>query len=112
MRRVLAGVALVTAVTVTPAAQQRPVFRAAVDLVTVDVTVVGADGTLLSTLSRDDFQLSVDGSPRPIVWSEFVPHRTTRTAAGAADHFSTNEAATPGRLVVIAVDQTHIRRIE
>lgn len=90
-------------------------FRSGVDLVTVDVTVVGTDGRPESTLTRDDFTLKVDGRPRRVVSAEFVRH-SSRTADARQRqmpaHFSSNEFAETGRLVVVAVDEPHIRRQE
>ena len=105
---------LITAIALAaPLAAQQPTFRSSVNLVTVDVTVLGRDGRLVETLTRDQFEIAVDGAPRAVVSAEFVPFRKTPLAtATAVDHFSTNEDAQPGRLVLIAVDQTHIRRIE
>jgi VWFA-related protein len=110
------GAALLMAVALSPAVdagQQQPVFRSSVNLVTVDVTVLGRDGRLLETLTREQFEITVDGRPRAVVSAEFVVFRNTPLAtATAADHFSTNEDTQAGRLVLVAVDQTHIRRIE
>ncbi len=93
--------------------EQRPVFRSRVELVTVDVTIVGRDGEPVRNLTADHFEVTVDNSPRRVVWAEFVPHRSKPLAgASPADHFSSNEGVNPGQLVLIAVDQTHIRRVE
>src|SRR5687767_3466766 len=93
--------------------QQPPVFRSSVDLVTADVTVLDAQGKPIQGLAADDFSVEVDGRPRRVVWAEYVPQRTTgQDDAAAAEHFSTNEHADAGRLVLIAIDQMHIRRVE
>lgn len=97
----------------TPA--QQPVFRSRVELVTLDVTVIGRDGDQVDNLTADRFVLTVDGSPRRVVWAEFVAHRPPPLAHGsaaAADHFTSNEGIDPGQLVLIVVDQMHIRRVE
>jgi hypothetical protein len=39
---------------------QQPQFRGGVELVTVDVRVVAADGTVLPGLAREDFELKVE----------------------------------------------------
>ena len=107
----LCGVLIAIALT-TEAAQQT-VFRSGVDVVTADVTVVNGDGRPIPGLGADAFDVKVDGGPRRVVWAEFVPHRVTPLhAADAAQHFSTNEEAAPGRVVMVAVDQAHIRRVE
>jgi VWFA-related protein len=95
------------------AAQQQPVFRSGVELVTIDVTVMDRKGDPLEGLGPDRFEVTVDGAPRRVVWAEFVRHRAAPLVAVApTDHFTTNEGAEPGRIVLIAVDQTHIRRVE
>ena len=94
-------------------AQQAPVFRSGVDLVTVDVTVVDGRGDPIEALGADRFDVTVDGTPRRVVWAEFIRHRTAPLAAAApSDHFATNEGAEPGRIILIAVDPMHIRRVE
>ena len=96
----------------TPLAQQAPKFRSRVDLVTVDVAVLNASGQPVLGLTAEDFELSVDGSNRRVAWAEFVAHRSAAPASITADHFSSNEGLNAGRLVMIAVDQAHIRRVE
>lgn len=102
----------VTMAAATPHAQQPPRFKSGVDLVTVDVAVLNATGEPIPGLTADDFELTVDGSKRRIAWAEFVPHRSAAPASVATDHFSSNEGLNPGRLVLVAVDQAHIRRVE
>src|SRR5262245_14916285 len=88
---------------------QQTTFRSGVDLVTVDVTVVDGTGTPIEVLAADRFNVRVDGSSRRVVWAEYVPHQPTPQApAKSATHFSSNEAARPGRLILVAVDQMHI----
>jgi hypothetical protein len=92
---------------------QQPVFRSGVELVTVDATVLNRSGEPIADLAADRFDVTVDGSPRRVVSAQFVPHRTAPLAASApVDHFTSNEGVDPGRLILVAVDQTHIRRVE
>ncbi len=94
-------------------AAQQTVFRSGVDVVTADVTVVNRDGMPIQGLGADAFEVRVDGSSRRVVWTEFVPHKVTPLGAPeSTEHLSTNEDATPGRIVLVAVDQAHIRRVE
>ena len=60
----VAGTALAGAAVVT--AQQAPVFRAGAQTVPVYVTVTGADGQLVTNLTRDDFEVFDNGQPQPI----------------------------------------------
>ncbi len=58
------GVALAGAAAID--AQQAPVFRAGAQTVPVYVTVTGADGQLVTSLGRDDFEVFDNGLPQPI----------------------------------------------
>jgi VWFA-related protein len=93
---------------------QDVVFRSGVDLVTVDATVVGSDGRPLADLIPADFLLKVDGRPRRVLSAEFIPSAapTTRVPSVPARHFTSNEYVDAGRLIVVAVDQMQIRRLE
>jgi hypothetical protein len=95
-------------------AAQEPVFRASVDIIAVDVAVVGGDGRPVNDLGAPDFVLKVDGRERRVVSAQFVAQEATSDArsALAAQHFTTNEYVERGRHVLIAVDEAHIRRLE
>ncbi|HET9706221.1 MAG TPA: VWA domain-containing protein [Vicinamibacterales bacterium] len=100
-------------------AAEQPTFRTSVDLVTVDAAVHDAAGRPVPDLRAEDFRLEVDGRVRPVTSAQFVSE-----AAGAASpdgvaglpaspiHFSSNEGTDAGRVIVIAVDEAHIRRLE
>ena len=70
------------------------------DVVAVDVQVVDRDGSPISTLGRDDFEVTIDGRQRRIVSAAFMtnaqtaPHGVTPLTADAA----------AGRPVILAVD--------
>ena len=93
-----------------PAAQP-PVFEVGVDIVAVDVSVVDAQGRPVLGLAPEDFTLEVDGRARPVVSAEYVgrdaepPVPRPRPA-----HYSTNEGAAAGRLVLLLVDRGSIGR--
>lgn len=74
MRRWLAcgalGAGLLAAVM---AAQDQPLFRAAGDTVRVFVTVTDRDGRLVTTLTRDDFQVRDEGKAQPITLFDNTP---------------------------------------
>ncbi|HUE85703.1 MAG TPA: VWA domain-containing protein [Vicinamibacterales bacterium] len=111
----MAGLVMGGALPAAPAnAQEAPIFRSGVDLITVDATVVGPDGHADPRLGRDDFVLKVDGKVRRVVSAQFVRHTSTAEEASSSPrfHFSSNEFLDPGRLVVVAVDEPHIRRAE
>ena len=103
---------LAVAVAMPHAQQPGARFKSGVDLVTVDVAVLNGSGQPVPGLTAADFELTVDGDRRRIAWAEFVPHRSAAPESVATDHFSSNEGLNAGRLVLVAVDQNHIRRVE
>lgn len=108
---------LVVAMSAALAAQttpQTPVFRSGVDLIEIDVTVVDGDSFPVRDLQAADFAVTVDGESRPVVQAQFIP---LRPPGGVVPTFSppdeevfssSNTDQTPGRLVVIAVDEASI----
>jgi VWFA-related protein len=101
---------------------QKPVFRAGIDLLSVDATVVDRDGRQITDLSAAEFVVEVDGETRPVVSAEYVklvddtpvPVGTRRAAAPVVrpdeSFFSTNaRSLTPGRLILLLVDEGNIR---
>ena len=102
-------------------AQQLPVFRAGVELLEVDVSVVDDAGDPITDLSEAEFTVSVDGEPRRIVTAQFVDLRAPATApaTGAARprgaeptaagfSYSTNTLGGRGRVVMLAIDNESI----
>ena len=122
MRTVLGGVLAVAATTAALvagggpwlSAQQRgadqaPVFRGGIEVVTVDVGVVDKHGLPLRGLTPADFFVTVDGQPRRVVTATFVGRSAAPSAAaGPAEPWSvsTNEDANAGRSIVFIVDQS------
>ena len=90
-----------------PQAPQQPVFRATVDLLRVDVQVVGNDGQPVPTLTLPDFEVFIDGRPRRVVSTELVRYSPTVMSADAAVVPIRTPGRIPedGRVYVIAVDQ-------
>ena len=100
----------------TFAAQQsaaQPRFQTSVDVTSLDVGVVDDRGHPITTLTPADFTVRIDGSPRRVVSAEWVSLVAAPAAAPAAapppEGFTSNENATAGRLIVIAVDEPNIR---
>ncbi len=89
--------------------QRPPTFRTSVDLVRVDVSVVGNDGKPVTGLSAGDFSLSVDGRPRTITSAEFVSlvRESKPVSSPTAVRYSTNTSGA-GRLIMFVVDQGSI----
>ena len=77
MRRFLtSGISVVCLLGVLSAAgQQQPVFRGAGDAVRVFATVTDRDGQLVTTLTRDDFEVRDEGKPQPITLFDNTPQR-------------------------------------
>ena len=113
------ALALALAATLAPAQEpapqtgpvpQAPVFEVGVDLVAVDVSVVDREGRPLLGLSPEDFEVEVDGRPRVVASTEYLgrdiepPPRTAPRPA----HYSSNEDASPGRLVLLLVDRGNL----
>jgi VWFA-related protein len=87
-------------------------FRSSVDLVAVDVNVMG-EGKPVTGLQPADFALTVDGNPRRISSAEYVSAVGSVKAAPAAaprpvsPTYSTNAVA-GGRLILFVIDQGSI----
>ena len=95
------------------AAQQEsaPVFRAGVELVRLDVRVIGADGKPVADLRREEIEVFENGQQRPIVLFQRIhePAAAAATEAGAVTRdISTNQGAPRGHLYVLVFDQQHI----
>jgi Ca-activated chloride channel family protein len=74
MHRILAAASLVVWLAASiVTAQQPPVFRGASDAVHAFVTVTDKDGRLVTTLSKDDFELRDEGKPQPITLFDNTP---------------------------------------
>ncbi len=92
---------------------QPPRFRATVEVTSVDVAVVDGQGKPLLNLQPTDFAVRVDGKNRQVVSAEWVPLAAASPDAKplvrVPEGYTSNENSTGGRLIVIAVDEPHIR---
>jgi VWFA-related protein len=101
-------------------AQEPPaaVFPARSEAVTVDVVVLDAQGRPVKGLTREDFIVREDGSPRTLVaFQEVVPGAVETEAAGeatAVDTVATNDDARPdrGRMFLVLFDDVHLTPLE
>ena len=111
MKRLAVWVLLV--ITFVPLPAQQPTFRSGVDLVTLDATVLGRDGAPIDNLGPDDFRLEVDGRARRVVSAQYVSQAPRKNLPPrlAAMHFTSNEAADAGRVIVVAVDVVLLKEI-
>jgi VWFA-related protein len=90
----------------------KPSFQSSVEVTSLDVSVVDDRGKPITTLTPADFAVRIDGNVRRVVSAEWVGLSNDSSAAPAPpppDGYSTNETASGGRLIVIAVDQPSIR---
>ena len=89
----------------------RPVFETKAEIVLVDVNVVDRDAKPVPTLTAAEFELQVNGQPRPIQSVQFistVPTDTTPATPREAAA-SSNDTATTGRLLLFVVDEGNLR---
>ena len=92
---------------------QQPRFQSGVDITSVDVSIVDAEGRPVQGLTPADFNVRIGGAARRVVTAEWVPLTVTAdraaTLAAIPDAFSSNLNAAPGRIILIAIDQQNIR---
>lgn len=119
MRRLLLCSTIITAVAASAIvtsqqAEPQPTFRAQVDVMTLDVTVLDSNGIPVENLRPDDFVVKVGNETRRVISAELVTvNRSDRGAAPAPApapprFFSTNAAPVTGRKVMFAIDQMQI----
>ncbi|MFA5911785.1 MAG: VWA domain-containing protein [Vicinamibacterales bacterium] len=92
-------------------APPRPSFETKAELVLVDVNVVDRDARPVPTLAAGDFELQVNGQPRPIQSVQFISTAPTNTtpATPRETNYTSNESATTGRLLLFVVDESNLR---
>lgn len=97
---------------------QVPVFRAGVELISVDITALDNNGRQVTDLTSGEFEVEIDGNRRQVQSVEYVRSVDPMRAIGAPhkvvvpdETFSSSNAkgAPRGRLIVILVDQGNIR---
>jgi VWFA-related protein len=94
--------------------QERPAFRAGIDLLTVDASVVDEKGQPVTDLSADDFTAIVDGQPRRVVSVRFLEEEMTarstthRAALSFPIPMHARNGFSGGRIVVFVVDRDSI----
>lgn len=96
-----------------------PVFKAEVDLIAIDATVVDRTGNPVADLRPEDFEVRIDGQVRRVASAQFLSYARQDAApapVGAIDDdlppeagYATNESAAGTelgrRFVVLAIDQ-------
>jgi VWFA-related protein len=89
-------------------AQQPLTFKAGVDVVLIDVSVVDRAGQPVGDLRPDDFTVTVDGKPRGVASAQFLKYETRTTAVREKSSVAVpmQEAAPPpARTVLIVIDE-------
>jgi VWFA-related protein len=108
-------IALCAALAQQPPAQvpqtPRPTFETKAEIVLVDVNVVDRDARPVPTLTAADFELEVNGQPRPINSVQFISTTPTNTTPATPREaaYTSNETQTTGRLLLFVVDETSLR---
>lgn len=72
-RSFVCGLAAAAAFSLTSAAQQQPVFRGQGEAVRLFTTVTGRDGRLVTTLTKNDFDVRDDGKSQPLTQFDNTP---------------------------------------
>lgn len=88
----------------------RAQFEARTELVLLDVSVTDGESTPVTDLQVSDFDLEVNGQPRPIANVQYISTVIdTPAEPRPIDAPSSNDAPTSGRLMLFVVDDGHIR---
>jgi VWFA-related protein len=93
--------------------QQTPLFRGGVELVTLDVVVIGTDGKPVGGLTADDFSVRFNGELRAVRAVDFLQFGANARVAAAAGE-TTNApsavgASRGGRVVMLVFDDLSLR---
>ena len=95
--------------------QTPPVFRAGVDLVTVDVVVLNKEGQLVTDLKPGDSTITAGKKPRRVVSAEYIPIKVERPTSEGNVVMDLPPAATSnatpltGRTFLFVIDAEEIR---
>ena len=99
----------------TPGPQQTPTFRALVDSISVDVTVVDKQGKPVTDLKQEDFEIRETGKPQTIDSFRFIQTPTTEARGFEPQQILSQsqmdrETANPAnRVFIIFLDDYHTR---
>ncbi len=117
-RRRLVGICvtavIASALVSAQTSQEQPTFRSGVEIIEIDVSVIDGRGRQIADLTPDEFTVTVDGEPRRVEQAQFVSLRppdrdeSPREPESPDVFYTANSPDTPGRLIVIAVDEESI----
>jgi VWFA-related protein len=111
MRHIIASACVISFVAAAMQQQDVPRFRSGVNVVQFTVTVLDKDRHSVTGLNASDFEVVVDGTPRPlaafaaVTLPEDRSLRRTRAESVAPD-VQTNQLSPEGRLMVIVMDRS------
>jgi VWFA-related protein len=94
--------------------QQQDVIRTNTELVQTAITVLDKSGKFVDGLQREQFELTVDGKPRPIAFLERIAAGSPRERELTASGLGVNASAplppptVPGRTIVFFIDDLHL----
>ena len=91
----------------TQAEQQRPTFRAEVNLIEIDVVALDGANLPVRGLGRQEFQILEDGAPKDIVSFAQVDLPVGPVRTPAANDVATNLGAGRGRLIFLVLDDAN-----
>lgn len=111
MRALVAAIAVALAGSTAAQQPQPPVFRAGIDVLTVEASVLDGDGRPVDDLTAADFTVTLGGKPRRVRDARFHSDGTAETITSAATLAAAPAAVTntgDGRIVVFVVDRDSI----
>jgi VWFA-related protein len=93
------------------AQDQTPRFRSGVDVMSIDVTVVDERSRPILGLKPEDFTVRLDNRDRRVVSADWVPLTAPEgpKPPPPPEGYTTNEGGSGGRLILLVIDQPHIR---
>ena len=88
-----------------------PTFRSGLEILTVEASVRDAAGRPVTDLQPSDFVVSIDGQPRRVLNARMFGTDEVRVAKAGTPvpRFARASDASPGRLIMFAVDRDSIR---
>lgn len=101
----LLAVGIAFAVVAAAQSGQVPTLKSGVELIAVDVEVVGPRGEPIAGLQPSDFDVRIDGKPRRVVSAEFIRYASTPSGTVSAPGAGEAAPAPPRRLYLLAVDE-------
>jgi VWFA-related protein len=95
--------------------QNPPQFKSGIEMITLDVQVIGADGEPLLGLGAGDFQVSIDGRRREVASVQFLEQasrtrfvESRRQPDAPVTGAATAARAEDGRIFMLAVDENSL----